>query len=276
MRKYILAGSALLITCVIFAQQETTLLSKESGTVKHPMVRIPAAPVLRYKIPSTGPLVVSLEGKQLLHAQSKRSALWGSWQSWYPNGQSCDSGKLVQNIPDGEWKVWNEAGQLIALRHYNAEKYRKITEEIRLNHPRRSFYQLTALAKENRNLAIHYLSAAYSFPLGLNHKYHSIDELVRANTHGSSYQPVFAAGLHDGLYINFFTNGQTRDSGVYKDGLRSGHWVHRDQPGGFIYSGSYQQGVKNQQWKVYHPDGRLSELIEYRRGEIIWRKQYHP
>ena len=36
----------------------------------------------------------------------------GTWQSYYTNGNACDSGFLYENMPDGIWKSWHPNGQL--------------------------------------------------------------------------------------------------------------------------------------------------------------------
>src|SRR4030095_1079684 len=35
-----------------------------------------------------------------------RNKLFGEWRSWYENRQQCDSGRIVNDVPDGEWKGW--------------------------------------------------------------------------------------------------------------------------------------------------------------------------
>lgn len=274
MRKYILSGSALLINFFAAAQHEPAGFKKENGPGIHPVIRLSAPKSFAYHLPASGPLVKYVDGHKLFEAGIRRAALWGNWQSWYASGQLCDSGKLVNNIPDGEWKYWNREGQLLAIRYYDAEKYQRVMQEIQTYNRKRSFYKLASLAQENKTLAFHYLSAAYSFPEGRNIKAESLQDLVQLNTRGETYHPVFNASLHEGLYLNYFSNGQAKDSGTYRDGLRTGHWVHRDVPGGYTLSGSYEHGQKTRQWKLYNSHGQLAELLDYRKGEIIWRKKF--
>jgi antitoxin component YwqK of YwqJK toxin-antitoxin module len=275
MRKYIPAGILLLLYLPVIAQEEGRGTRKEFNTAEHVIQVSPTIKSFSIQLPVNAQLQESLEGRLLYLTTVKKSTLHGLWQSWYGNGQTCDSGRLVRNIPDGEWIIRNRAGQLMAVRTFNADGYHRVLEEIKRPNPKRNFYHLGQIAIQNRNLALHFLQAEYSFPdKRKDAQFHSVRELVLANSTGQSYRPVFENGLLDGLYMNYFDNGQVKDSGQYQKGIREGYWIHRESPSSETRSGTYRHGLKDQEWKIYSPDGRLQEIILYRKGTLRWQKQF--
>lgn len=275
MRKYIPAGILLLLYLPVIAQEEGRGARKEFNTAEHVIQFSASVKKFSIPLPVNALLQESLDGHLLFRATVKKSALHGVWQSWFSNGQSCDSGRLVRNIPEGEWTIRNRAGQLMAIRTFNAEGYHRVLEEITRPNPRRNFYQLGQIALQNRSLALRYLQAEYAFPEKTKDaKFHTVRELVLANSTGQSYRPVFENGLLDGLFMNYFDNGQVKDSGYYQKGIREGYWIHRESLSMETMAGSYRHGLKEQEWKIYSPDGRLQQIMLYRKGILRWQKQF--
>lgn len=207
-------------------------------------------------------------------ATVKNNKLSGEWKSWHSNAMLLDSGSLKAGVPDGTWKIWDSSGHLRAIRNYDAAKLQRVKEELKLNHPRNYFFGITEISKKNKQLAKAYLSSAYSFaeanplPKGMN-----LDELVFSNRQ-QEYHPVFAESLHDGLYMNFFSNAVTKDSGMHKDGMPEGVWLHRNYADGYYWTGAYRKGVRQYEWKQFAPDGKLLLLIFYNKeGEETGRKK---
>lgn len=275
MRKYIPSGILLLLYLPVIAQEEGRVRMNEFKPAGHTIYLTKKTGQFSIQSPANATVQEQMEGRLLYKATIKRSALHGAWQSWYPNGYTCDSGRLARNIPDGEWKYWNAEGNLMALRHFNAEGYHRVMEEITRPHPRRNFYQLGLIAIQNQEQALSYLQAEKFYTgKGSAVKFHSVRDLVLANSKGEMYRPVFETGLLDGLYMNFFENGQVRDSGDYKSGLREGIWMHRASTLSDTETGLYQNGLKEQEWKLYTAEGRLKQILFYRKGILQWQKQF--
>jgi antitoxin component YwqK of YwqJK toxin-antitoxin module len=230
--------------------------------------------VFPYTVPESGNWIEKRSNGLLFTVSTKKGKLHGVWQSWYTDGKRCDSGKLVNNIPDGEWKHWSQEGELLAVRHYSADHFRRVTDEMRNFHPKRNFYFLGTLYQRKPEVALFYLDALYSFPQGAKMPVvKSIKELAERNCTFSNYRPVFLQCLHEGLFMNFFSGGLVQDSGHFKDGLRTGKWIHRDTAAAGWYQGAYYHGTRVKEWKHYDEDGRLTELLHYRNGRLIWRKK---
>ncbi|HEX2848846.1 MAG TPA: hypothetical protein VHN59_20025 [Chitinophagaceae bacterium] len=234
-------------------------------------------PEARFSFIKNGIITESLNERKLYSGHVKRKKLHGNWESWYQNGQLCDSGILVSGLPDGEWKYWNEQGQLLALRTYSADKYKRIQMELSRYTPKRAAYPLTVMYHKDRSAASKYLHSSYSFPHTIKRiDDRSLQQWVTANiTPGNSYHPVFDQSLHHGLFMNFFPDGQVKDSGYYENGLRQGVWVHREAPDGTSQMGAYKNGFRIKEWRIYTHSGKLAGMIFYNnKGEEYSRKDF--
>ncbi|MCY7309268.1 MAG: hypothetical protein LH619_00690 [Chitinophagaceae bacterium] len=276
MKKIVTAVGGMLIGILAMSQEQDSRLLHTQVQGKGIEV---ASRIIQLKLPYTFTEQGTIEeaaNDKLYSANVKGRKLHGDWQSWYPDGLPCDSGTLIKNLPDGEWKHWNKEGQLIAIRNYDAGKFHQVLEEILRYNPKRNFYYLSTLFQKNRQAALHYLDVSYSFP-GNNAAsiYSSLKELVSANISGKyHYKPVFEKCIQDGLYMNFFADGNIKDSGYYKNGVRYGKWILRDSAGSNWQQGAYHNGSRIKEWKVYNNDNKLLELIFYNNtGQVSWRKR---
>lgn len=276
MKKYMSVGGVLFLSVFAFSQgQESQVNAFEVHSKGSQVFSVLALKKFSLPLPERAIISESYNGTRLFSVSVHGSKLNGNWQSWYATGVLCDSGRLINNLPDGEWKHWNEKGELLAIRHYSADKIQRVMQEMLRYNPKRSFFYLSELYQKDKQAALNYLTAAYSFPSGRSAPVHSLKQLVISNISKSdSYRPVFEQSLQDGLYMNFFPGGSIRDSGYYKNGVRTGKWVHRDSADGPWHLGAYQHSIKIKEWKYYDKNNKLLELIVYdNRGHINWRKK---
>ena len=278
MKQYILMGVGVLLFCCSHAQ------SIDNGVTEREDIPASSNPTLtssgnssveRFSLPKEGSISEAHNDKRLYEGSVKNKKLHGNWTSWYQNGLICDSGKFVHGLPDGEWKHWDSEGKLVAVRTYNADKYQRINLEMYRYNPRHPSYPLSVLYHKNKNAAMQYLHSSYSFP----HTVKRIDDLslqqwVIANiTPGNIYHPVYDQSLHHGLYLNYFSNGEVKDSGYYNNGLRHGIWIEKDNPSGIIRQGNYVNGKKTREWKSYNKSGQLVEIVYYNNKGGVTRKK---
>jgi hypothetical protein len=280
MIKYILCTGIGILLCSITRSQHITdgTDPAEINFLENSLAIV--GPVAKNKISFDLPdqdKVMANAGEAILYSGTlKKHRLHGSWRSWYDNQNLCDSGTFVKGFPDGEWKHWDIYGKLLTIRHYDADKLLRIKNEMQRNHPKNVLYPLVALFNKNRRLAKRYTEAGYSFAFTdqrVNRL--SLQQAVGNNTTpGNIYRPLFDECLHHGLYMNFFDNGNIKDSGYYKNGLRDGIWIHQDAADNSYMSGVYKNGVKQGDWKQYDAKDRLITFIFYnKKGEEEWRKK---
>ncbi|MBC7904576.1 MAG: hypothetical protein H7Y27_14215 [Gemmatimonadaceae bacterium] len=177
------------------------------------------------------------------------------WTTRFTNNVLRDSGLMRKSVPDGQWKVWDQDGNLKHIRTFSSEKLRRIKNEMRVSHPRRINHPLTNIYMKNRAEALRYLHPSYAFPAQ------------------EAYKPVFREGLLNGLYMNFFEDGSSRDSGVYSNGLREGVWVEKDRTG-TVSRGIYKNGKKSGAWNEYRNGQILRTVFYSSRGHRKHTKTY--
>lgn len=275
MTKYVLIIWSVLLVGRSHAQTEiATEVSTSAGSASSIIVEENS---VRFFLPKEGAILENYNDRPLYAGSVRNKKLNGNWQSWYQNGILCDSGAFVRGLPDGEWKHWDVNGRLVAIRTYNADKYQRISLEMLRYSPRKPAYPITQLYFKNRSQAMQYLHASYSFP----HKVKRIDDLslqqwvIENITPGNVYHPVFDQSLHHGLFINYFENGLTKDSGYYNNGLRHGVWIERSAQAGNWQQGNYINGKRNKEWKTYSVNGELMEIAFYNNhGEVSGRKTF--
>ncbi len=257
-----------MMSIIALKAQPATHMHNVTGHTVHNGTPFSALPVLFNQgsipgLPGNGDIAGELDNKPLFKSAVKNMQLHGSWQSWYQGGSLCDSGTLYKGIPDGTWKHWDEQGNLLAIRTYSADKYQRVTNAMLRHHPKRADYPLAMLYTKNRKHALYSISAAASFPGAEDVKSHTIRELVKRNiTGGNNYKPVFKRALQHGVFVNYFSNGITRDSGDYQNGLKHGLWQHTS-PGGEKAIGSYRNGIRVKEWRMYNAAGKIIALTVY-------------
>lgn len=276
MKKYISLGGFLFLSVLVFSQgQENQVNTFEVHSKESQVFSVLSLKKFYLPLPESATISETHNGARLFITSVKGAKLNGAWQSWYTTGLLCDSGRLVNNLPDGEWKHWNEKGELLAVRHYSVDKFQRVTDEMLRYNPKRSFFYLSELYQKDKQAAINYLDAAYSFPSRRSAPVHFLKQLVISNISKSdNYKPVFEQCLQDGLYMNFFPGGVIKDSGYYKNGVRTGKWIHRDSADGYWYQGAYQNNIKIKEWKCYDKNNKLLELIFFdNKGHLNWQKK---
>ncbi|RYG03029.1 MAG: hypothetical protein EOO02_09315 [Chitinophagaceae bacterium] len=228
---------------------------------------------------------LSAVGDTQFVAHYKRNKLKGNWVSKFDDDQLCDSGALKNNVPDGLWKSWYGNGQLRFIRSYDAFKLEKAKRDIGLRDSRAVSNPLATIAKKNLQAAYSYLHPDYSFHtlasqpknFSTHDAWDNLNDMVSQNIAVSSagYIPPFSECLHHGLYMNFYANGNVKDSGYYQNGLREGIWEEWVEDGNIKSQGFYSQGKKTNTWKFYSKDGKLKYMKAYNKnGKEIFRKRY--
>ncbi|RYY18992.1 MAG: hypothetical protein EOO04_22870, partial [Chitinophagaceae bacterium] len=227
---------------------------------------------------------LSASGDTQFVAHYKKNKLRGKWISKFDDDQLCDSGNIKNNIPDGLWKSWYPNGQLRFIRTYDAFKLEKAKQDIPRRHSKSVNSSIAEIAKKNLRIAYSFLHPDYSFHTLAAHPvdfssfngWLTLNERVANNINQETfYFPPFAECLHHGLYMNFYENGATKDSGYYKNGLREGIWEEWLDDGATRSHGFYSRGHKVDTWKFYNQQGQLLYVRSFdRHGRETHRKSF--
>jgi antitoxin component YwqK of YwqJK toxin-antitoxin module len=229
-----------------------------------------------FQLPAKSDLMLN-DGSVKLQASVKNHLLHGFWKSYYHSEQLIDMGMLVKGVPDGLWQSWYPNGQLKSVRNYSSDLLERVLEDVLLNHPKLSRFIITERVKKEGRHVLFVLRSSYSYNNNSYKVPSSILELVQSNSfHPSAYHPPFIQSLHHGLYMNYFENGIVKDSGHYKEGLREGLWVQRNNSSGGKWMGMYKHGNRQKEWKYYNTAERLQLIVFFnKKGEEVWRKTFY-
>ena len=155
--------------------------------------------------------------------------------------------------------------------------------EVKNFNPKTSMNTLAIKEKIHPGTLKYYTQPAYSykdyFPTSLttNVMFNSLTDRTLLNrSSDKNYLPPFNQCYHDGLYINYLSNGAIKDSGFYHNGLRNGMWIESLEDGNLILKGAYSNGKKIHSWSYYNKDGKLTVLKYYNnQGKEINSKTYN-
>jgi antitoxin component YwqK of YwqJK toxin-antitoxin module len=87
-------------------------------------------------------------------------------------------------------------------------------------------------------------------------------KLPRARRHVTLYSDNSVVA--DGLYTEWYPNGQKSLEGEYVDGLKQGPWKVWYENGKLCRTENYLNGKLDGSWKIYHDDGTLKAEETYR------------
>lgn len=203
----------------------------------------------------------------------------GTWISFYSNGNRCDSGYLVNNMPDGIWKSWYPNGQLRFQMHCSAKRLSSAKDEMaRIYKPGfspsphiREMKQLVAnspypydkLIYRQLYIAIHPVESSVAAEVLVN---------VQSGEGISSFQtalPPFTECMVHGVYKSYFENGMPKDSGYCDNGVREGVWEEWDENTKLKAVGFYKNGLRFKDWRYFNKEGKLQFINWYNRQEQI-------
>jgi antitoxin component YwqK of YwqJK toxin-antitoxin module len=198
------------------------------------------------------------------------------WKSWYSNGQLLDSGFMQRGIPDGTWLVKYQNGATQFIRTYSKEKWQQFQNEKIRYHPKRISMVITKLFHGNKTKAEQYTTAINTFCAKQNcprDDKEDIPQIINNNSETEHYHPLFENGLLHGLFINYFSDGAIKDSGLYRNGLPEDLWIKWTDDKKFYWKGFYKHGLKNNEWKLYSAIGKLIRIDFFHKGKYLWRKE---
>jgi antitoxin component YwqK of YwqJK toxin-antitoxin module len=200
------------------------------------------------------------DGSLAFSADCSKFSLNGTWVGLYAWGSTRDEGLFKGDKPDGVWRGYYSNGSLRFLREYDADKIEAANAELYRQNPKQTFY-----LHDSDGYSISQVHSTLTSAMG------SFADLVAT---GDAYRPPFEQCLHNGMYINYYPNGQAKDSGYYKNGRRQGYWHEWYSNGTLKQLGFYEKGEKHSSWKLYNEKGVLVQLEEYRRGRLVHTKKY--
>ena len=211
---------------------------------------------------------VLLTGTSLLHGQEinrtdSKGRRQGAWTDFYPNGQKRYEGQFKNDVCVGEFKYYDEQGQLKATNTFDKSGTRALNK---------SYSNGTLIAtgyyvNQKKEGEWRYYSKD-------NGKLLLVEENKAGKTHGSSkvYNPLNDRVAEEAWYVDGRRNGPSKqyyDSGTvmmecqYKDGLLNGPAKTYYPSGALKEEGEFMKGSKSGVWKTYNEDGDVVSTESY-------------
>lgn len=176
----------------------------------------------------------------------------GKWKFFYLNGKVKIEGVYRDDKRNGYFKEYDEKGMLTEVSKYvNDVKQEAAPELVKLDI--RTDYYTDGKVKTR---------ASYKgdTPEGVRREYSPTGEVTAAYTYKKGIiiaeGIVDDEGVRDGPWKEFYTDGQLRAEGLYRNGNRIGKWRFYHPNGNLEQEGSYNnQGNTDGLWKWYYEDG---------------------
>ncbi len=155
---------------------------------------------------------------------------------YYPNGKIAVEGNLIDDIPEGEWKEYDETGKLInQLTYENGLFY-----GVYIRNGRESHY-----ANSKRN--------------GPSNCYHSNGNIYKIQH--------YKEDVLEGLDMEYFPSGQLRRSCNYKNGKLTGKTLEYNLKEELINEINYdKKGAKTGYHKIHNSQGKITQEGAYLNG----------
>lgn len=215
----------------------------------------------------------------------RKNKFTGQWQSWYPSGNVCDSGRFVGSAPDGLWKGWYVDGSPRYIWHTSASKLASLKDEL-MRQPKTRFFVISGkpVAEAVRYFQVDHLFRQETIVPAVATRSHLLKQktdltriklAVDKNTSGdSAYVPPFSEMLLHGEFIGYYHGGKIRERGMYINGLKDGVWEEY-AGNGEMSRGSYLHGVRSGEWRRYGRDGKPLSFSHYKaNGQVSESHQF--
>jgi antitoxin component YwqK of YwqJK toxin-antitoxin module len=200
----------------------------------------------------------------------RKGQLNGKWMSWFYNRNVCDSGLLINDLPEGTWKGWYDNGNPKYILQFSARKLNSLKDEL-IRQPKTKYFMLASKQPDeaSRNYDAQLLFGhsreevkSISLSKKVNYPVYSLEtvkKIVTDNTDvssSSSYKAPFAEGLLHGQFTSFYSDGSIKETGLYLNGLREGMWEEFSLINEKAV-GTYLHGYRNGEWRYYNSQGKL-------------------
>ncbi len=191
--------------------------------------------------------VISRERINRLDAEKRKQGLW---KFFHENGLVSLEGRFNNDLKDGYFKEYDEKGKLLfTTKWIEGEKQENAVELVRLE-VAKDYYpngQVMTMQTFRNGIA-----------QGVRREYNEVGEILSGS---------------------LFKNGNKVADGITRnDGVRDGLWKDYFENGELKAEGSYDNGVKVGEWKYYYPNGKPEQTGKFNSkgkfiGQWVW---YYP
>jgi antitoxin component YwqK of YwqJK toxin-antitoxin module len=210
------------------------------------------------------PLVT--QGQETLNLTDSSGKKQGHWEKHYPNGKLMYEGYFKNDKPAGQWKRWQDNGELKAVLDHgntgdtiNARLYGSgnvlIAEGKYLVEHKEGIWKYYAngikIAEENFENGM---------KNGLCRKFYATGELLESSE--------WVKDKLQGAYRAFFPGGKPYLQCKYENNARNGICMSYYASGIVEIESHYINNLPDGSWKYFDKDGNMKYLLLYSRGDL--------
>lgn len=191
----------------------------------------------------------------------------GYWVKKYPNGCLMYEGYFTDNKPVGEFKRYDEEGNLTSILNYTAE----------IDTVSACFYHTNGylagkgnyINQEKTGEWLYYSDYVRDHLLMKSNYLDNHLEGTRIKFHWNgkiAEELEFEHGVKSGEWKQYYTDGAKSLESKYIKGKRNGEFRTWYMNGKLEISGQYVKDIRTDLWYFYNPDGTLKREIKYNYG----------
>lgn len=205
-----------------------------------------------------------LTKKQSINRTDQQEQKQGIWMTFFPNRKVESEGPYVNDLKHGYWKFYQPNGNLKRVEKWvmgvlqeNAAEVAKveIKREIDPNTGKLAFKGAYRNGK----------------PEGVHRQYNEEGEVISSKIYKDGI--VLFEGIVDeqgrkqGPWKMYYTTGNLKAEGSYKDNLKVGKWLYYYMDGRVEQTGNYMNGLPDGLWTWTYENGQTWREEEYVMGE---------
>ena len=203
-----------------------------------------------------------LRRSERMNITDKLGRKQGLWRTFFEDKSIKTEGNYLDGEKSGLFKEYNKDGDIVRLEKY--ENGILVTDAA----------ETTVVDIRNEYFPDGRIKGSGAYKKGQKHGVHrSYDEqgnVVDAVLYDEGVEVgrgiIGASGKIEGPWKLFYVNGNVKEEGEYKEGLREGTWQFYDKQGILIQKGNYRKGKPDGLWRWFHEDGSSRREESYTRG----------
>ena len=206
-----------------------------------------------------------LVASEVFNRRDEEGLKSGEWKVFHTSGRVLESGPYEQDMRHGLFQFFDARGTLVRVERYDMGELlvneMDKEEQPELREVRRSDGSLESTTMYIRGVK-----------QGVSRTFNDQGELVAGAIFDQDELVAEGITLKDGtkegLWREFWPNGQIRAEGMYESGLREGKWTFYRIAGEKEQEGKYRQGAFHGTWTWWYLGGKIHREEDYTQGKL--------
>jgi antitoxin component YwqK of YwqJK toxin-antitoxin module len=187
----------------------------------------------------------------------------GVWKDNYPNTSLLfEEGNWSNGRKNGVFKIFNKKGNLEKMEKYIDGVLIEGDAETALMDIRKEYYPDGSL----KMIGGYRENAKHGSFREFDKDGNVINSYVYEAGQVTGEGMLDSAGMRNGPWKLFYSDGKLRAEGAYKNGKRQGPWTYYYKSGKVEQKGNYNEDLSGGEWKWYYQSGALHREETYRKG----------